>query len=188
RSWLTRPEAKVVIMFVVEVAARGWPECQQRVKEHVDMILHARQAVGFPAVGVGKNWVVRFMLKHSNQIKMADSRPLEDKHGRGVNPTTNGAWFGVLGGTVTHHNITRRVTFGTDELGVLNRGGERERVVTSRDQQGPQYQQKAGTRDNTTVIVTICADGNSTDTPPAVIFKGATYQVDWVDDNPLNAL
>jgi hypothetical protein len=47
------------------------------------------------------------------------------------------------------------------------------------------YQQRGGTRENITIIVTICADGTST--PPAVIFKGNAYQVKWGENNPLNA-
>jgi hypothetical protein len=64
-------------------------------------------------------------------------------------------------------------------------GSEREHVITSRKKKGPQYQQRAGTRENTMVIVTIGADGTSI--PPTVIFKGAAYQVSWGDNNPLNA-
>jgi hypothetical protein len=50
---------------------------------------------------------------------------------------------------------------------------------------GPQYQQIGGDHENITVIVTICADGTST--PPAVIFMGKGYQVNWKQDNPANA-
>ncbi|KIK72579.1 hypothetical protein PAXRUDRAFT_65996, partial [Paxillus rubicundulus Ve08.2h10] len=49
----------------------------------------------------------------------------------------------------------------------------------------PQYQQRTGSRENTTIIVMICADDTST--PPAVIFKGNVYQVKWKQDNPANA-
>jgi hypothetical protein len=64
-------------------------------------------------------------------------------------------------------------------------GSNCEHVINLQKKKGPQYQQQAGTRENTTVIVTICADGTSI--PPTVIFKGAAYQVSWGDDNPLNA-
>ena len=55
-------------------------------------------------------------------------------------------------------------------------GGEHEHVFGARKKAAP-YQQRGGTRENITVIVTICADGTST--PPAVIFKGNAYQVKW---------
>lgn len=37
-----------------------------------------------------------------------------------------------------------------------------------------------------TVIATICGDGTAL--APAVIFKGKGYQVQWAENNPLNAL
>jgi hypothetical protein len=64
-------------------------------------------------------------------------------------------------------------------------GGKHEYVFGGRKKAAP-YQQRAGTRDNITVIVTICADGTST--PPATIFKGSAYQVKWGENNSLNAL
>lgn len=48
-----------------------------------------------------------------------------------------------------------------------------------------QKKQGDGGRENTTVMVTICADGTSL--KPLVIFKGKNYQVDWVQENPTEA-
>ena len=62
--------------------------------------------------------------------------------------------------------------------------GKQERVMGKR-KPGPHYQQEGGSRKNTTVIVTICADGTAP--PPAVIFKGKAYQASWKDNNPANA-
>jgi len=86
---------------------------------------------------------------------------------------------------VYYENHTEKAIFGSDKVGVLARRSERECVIGSKNQKGPQYQQRAGTQENTTVIVTICTDGTSL--PPTVIFKGAAYQVSWGEDNPLNA-
>jgi hypothetical protein len=186
RRWLTPIEESIVVNFVIEMASQGWPESHCRIKEHVDRIARARLgAQKFPSSGVGINWTVRFMLRHSDQIKMADSRPLEDKRGRAVNPTANTHYWELLEGTVSRYKIRPDTTFGADEVGVQARGNERERVATKRKKKGPQYQQRSGTRENTTVLVTICADGTST--PPAVIFKGSAYQVSWANNNPLNA-
>lgn len=183
RALLKPKETEAVITFLTELAARGWPESPQRTKAHVDLILRARLGPTFP--GVGKNWVERFTLRHSDHIKSADSRPLEEKRGRGANPVTNNAYWILLKETIDKYQITPQTTFASDELGVPSRGEERERVITSADHKGPQYQQRTGTCENTTVIVTICADGTSL--PPAVIFKGLAYQVSWGENNPLNA-
>ena len=167
------------------MGARGFAPSHRRIKEHVDRIARARLGNKFPPEGVGKNWTARFMLRHSERIKMADSRPLEDKCRRAVNPHANAHYWNILGDVITKYKIKRKTTFGSDEIGILARGADRERVATSRTKKGPQYQQRAGTRENTTVIVTICADGTSI--PPTVIFKGAAYQASWGDNNPLKA-
>jgi hypothetical protein len=46
------------------------------------------------------------------------------------------------------------------------------------------HQQDDGGRENTTVILTICADG--TKLQPSVIFKGQAYNIKWDQENPTN--
>jgi hypothetical protein len=48
-----------------------------------------------------------------------------------------------------------------------------------------QHQVGDGGRENTTVILTICADGTAL--KPSVIFKGQAYNVRWDQENPTNA-
>ena len=185
RCWLTPTEEDIVATFTIKMGARGFPLSHRRLKEHVDQIARARLGSKFPTQGVGKNWTARFMLRLSDRIKMADSRPLEDKRGHAVNPHANAHYWAELERLFEIYKFKREACFGSDEIGIMARGSDRERVITSRKRKGPQYQQRAGTQENTTVIVTICADGTSI--PPTVIFKGAAYQVSWGDDNPLNA-
>ena len=93
--------------------------------------------------------------------------------------------FAKTDGTIEKYNIKAENTYGSDEVGIQAQGGaEREYVFGPRTKAAP-YQQRSGTRENITTIVTICADGTST--PPAVIFKGSAYQVKWGESNPLNA-
>lgn len=183
RRWLSDGEEDIVIAFLAEMGDRGFPLSHARLKEHVDSICKAR--LGNKFKGVGQNWTYRFAQRNTEKIKMARSRPLEDKRGRAANPHTNDAWWKLLGETITKYNIKPENIYGSDEVGIQAQGGgEREYVFGAR-RKGTPYQQRAGTRDNITVIVTICADGTST--PPAVIFKGNAYQVKWGEDNPLNA-
>jgi len=185
RQWLTPVEETVIVDFMIEMAARGWPLSHRRLKEHAELILLARLGKDFPEDGLGKRFTERFLLRHSDRIKTTDSRPLEDKRGRAVNPTNDEEYWRLLEETIIEYKITPETTFGTDEIGVQPRGNDRERVFTPVGHKGPQYKQTAGTRENTTVLVTICADGTSV--PPAVIFKGAAYKVSWADNNPINA-
>jgi len=167
------------------MAHRGFPLSHQWLKEHVDDICSARLGTSFPVKGVGLNWTYRFSKKYSERIKIACSRPLEDKRGRATNPHNNEAWWKLLGDTVTKYKIKEENTYASDEVGIQAQGGgEREYVFGPRTKAAP-YQQRSGTRENITTIVTICADG--TTMPPAVIFKGNAYQVKWGENNPLNA-
>ncbi|KIJ17303.1 hypothetical protein PAXINDRAFT_162195 [Paxillus involutus ATCC 200175] len=70
--------------------------------------------------------------------------------------------------TVKKFDIKQHNTYGVDEMGCQPAGGEREYVIGAW-KTGPQYQQRSGSRENITNIVTICTDGTATS--PAVIFK-----------------
>lgn len=109
---------------------------------------------------------------------MSWARPLEAKRGRAVNPHTNIAWFDILEDTL--ETIDPDLIYAVDEIGCLQSGGHKERVMEAVGP-GPQYQQRDRNRENTTVLVTICSDGTST--PPAIIMKGSAYQVKWAQDN-----
>ena len=125
------------------------------------------------------------MEKHSEAIKMSWSQPLETKHGQAINPFMKEAFYELLGDTVTKYDISEDQTWGVDEIGIQGLMGMPERVMGAL-KLGPQYQQRDGDRENITVMETICADGMSI--PPAVIYKGSTYQVKWAQDNPANVL
>jgi hypothetical protein len=91
RAWLTDAETDVVINFIIEMADHGFPLSHHWLKEHVDMLCHSRLGDAFPEKGVGINWTYKFAMKHHDRLKLSDSRPLEDKRGRTVNPHTNKA-------------------------------------------------------------------------------------------------
>jgi len=184
-SWLTNSEVTIIINFINEMAHRGFPLSHERLKEHVNDICSARLGPAFPVQGVGVNWTYRFSKKHSEQIKIARSWLLEDKQGCATNPHNNEAWWKLPGDTVKKYKIEEENTYASDEVGIQAQGGgERKYVFGPRTKAAP-YQQRSGTCENITTIVTICADGTST--PPAIIFKGSAYQVKWGENNPLNA-
>jgi hypothetical protein len=83
-----------------------------------------------------------------------------------------------------HEPIREENIYGTDESGFFPEGGVRVRVIGARGKK-TQHQQSDGGRENTTVIVTICADGSSL--KPAVIYKGQSYHVKWDQENPAEA-
>jgi hypothetical protein len=133
---------------------------------------------------VGKNWIYRFLERHSGKLSRYWSAPLDTARGRAVNENTNKAWFDLLGKTIEVNNIEPGCLWAADETGFQPGGGLRERVI------GParkkrQHQQHDGNRENITVMVTICADGETI--PPTVIYKGQSFSTTWHEGNDLKA-
>lgn len=185
RAWLTVDEELVVIGALNEMANRGFPFSHRRTKELVDKIARARLGDNFPAQGVGLNWTYRFSKRHADRIRVSRSRALEDKRARAGNPANDALWWTIAEKSINDYSVKPENLYGVDEAGIRTQGeGEREIVLGPRTKAVP-YQQRSGTRENITVIATICADGTSL--PPAVIFKGSAYQVRWGENNPLNA-
>ncbi len=63
KSWLSSEEAETVISFTEELSDRGIPLTLQTLEEHVNFILRAW--LGRIFTGVGKNWIARFIEKHT---------------------------------------------------------------------------------------------------------------------------
>lgn len=189
KSWLKKEEATEVIKFAVEMGDWGWGFSHQRLKEHVDAIVRARMGSKFPENGVGHRWTGRFIEKHSDQLHMYVARPLSTDRGQAVNKNANTKYFDMVEDLHLHGDegepVAAECIFTLDEAGFQANGNEGfERVIGAKGKK-VQYQQQKGTRENITVIVTICANGTAL--PPAIIFKGKGYLVKWHQENPAKA-
>ncbi|KAL1685926.1 hypothetical protein GGG16DRAFT_32102, partial [Schizophyllum commune] len=60
--------------------------------------------------------------------------------------------------------------YGSDEHSSDGIEGQREHIIVGAKSTGREHQQTGGSRENVTVIATICAEGTAL--PPTVIFKG----------------
>ncbi|KIK50670.1 hypothetical protein GYMLUDRAFT_78436 [Collybiopsis luxurians FD-317 M1] len=187
------------------MAQRGFPLTHEILKDKVDSIICPRLGNQFPEEGVGKQWTLRFIEKYQNELKMFWSSSLDEKHSHAVNPTTNQQWFDLLKEVLAgkrdyefninsdkNSNSASPTTlilpenvYGADESGFMLSQSTKQHVIGSRSKK-MQHQQGDGGQENTTVIITICADG--TTTRPTIIFKGHTYQVKWNQDNLTKAL
>ena len=130
------------------------------------------------------------MEKYSDHLKTYTARPLEKICSHVVDPVTNKAWYDLLEEILEKGDdrkpIAQECCWGVDEAGFQPQiDVQAERAIGGRGK-WVQHQQQGGGRENTTVIVTICADGSMI--PPAVIFKGQAYQLSWKQDNPADAM
>jgi hypothetical protein len=116
------------------------------------------------------------------------SHALDGSWAHAVNPTTKAEYFDLLEWVIKGNGggdrIVDELIYGADKSGFQQGIGQREHVIVARNKK-TQHQQQSGNRENITVLVTIC--GDSTAIPPAIIYKGDGFQVNWVQDNPLNA-
>jgi hypothetical protein len=184
KSWLTEVEHETVVQFAIEMAQRGFPLSPRRLKEHAEAILRQRLGQDFPESGLGRDWGNRFITKHHSKLGMYWSSALDGSCGRAVNPVTKEEYFTILKEVREKYNIPDELVYGADETGIQSGIGITERVI------GPagakiQHQQRSGTRENITVLPTICADG--TTVAPTVIYKGEAFQTKWLQNNPLDA-
>lgn len=128
-----------------------------------------------------------FVEKHSDHLSSYWCHPLEHSRAHAGNPHTKEAYFNLLEGAIIGEEdkepVSPELMFATDETGVQQGLGTWQRIIGPKGKK-VQHQQRSGDRENTTVIVTICAYGTSL--PPAVIFKGELFQTTWRQNNPLN--
>lgn len=188
KRWLEPGEEEAVVTFAIDTARRGFPLTHKRLKDHVDTILRGHLGKDFPDGGVGEQWTRRFVERHHEKLQPYWTRSLDHSRARAVNPENNHAYFDlleeVLNGMDGEEPIAPDCIYGMDETGIQLGLGGKERVIGVAGEK-VQYQQQSGTRENITVLVTICGDGSSI--PPAVIFKGEAYHTSWKQNNPLHA-
>jgi hypothetical protein len=180
KGWLVAEEEDRVVQFAVEIAQRGFPLSPQRLKDHAEAVIHHRMGKDFP--GLGRDWGNRFITKHNNRLGRYWSSALDGSRGRAVNPITKKEYFRILQEVREKHNIPDELVYGADETGIQSGIGITERVIGAAGTK-IQHQQRSGTRENITVLPTICADGTSI--APTVIFKGEAFQTRWLQENPL---
>jgi hypothetical protein len=187
-KWLSKEEGDTVVKFAIECANRNFPFSHRRIKEHVDEIASARWGSTFPKGGVGKQWTHHFVSDHHGELRAYWSRPLDSARARAVNPITKEGYFTLLKAVIKDDNndnhIEPECIYAADESGFQKGIGQKERVFGAAGKK-TQHQQRSGDRENITAIVTICGDGTAPS--PTVIFKGEGFQVQWKQDNPLNA-
>jgi hypothetical protein len=165
-------------------AEEGFPLTHKTLKLHVDTLLQARLGNAFPETGVGHNWTDRFTTCHANRVAQYWSSSLDTARGRAVNPHTHKAWCNLLKETLDRENIEEDCIWAADETGFQPGGGPKQRVF-SPSQKKTQHQQRDGNRENITVMVMICADGESIS--PLAIYKGQAFSTNWHQDNELKA-
>ena len=93
-------------------------------------------------------------------------------------------WFDLVEELVVKTGINKENIYGMDESGFPSADQGKTRVVGARGTK-TQHKQGGADRENTTALVTICADGTSL--RPTIVFKGKGFKEAWFQDNVLEA-
>ncbi|KAJ3518540.1 hypothetical protein NMY22_g13623 [Coprinellus aureogranulatus] len=189
KEWLSFDEKEQLIAVLLELADWGHPCNYTRIRELVNEILRARLGDKFPKTGVGKEWPYRFVERESDRLHRYKARGLDDVRSQAVNETAHNAWCDLVEEIQLRGDdgepIAPECTFAMDEAGFQPNGSEGYEYVIGPTGKKLQYQQRSGSRDNTTVCVTICANGTAL--RPLVLFSGKGFQEKWYQDNPAKA-
>ena len=164
---LTLAEEEILVTSILEASRRGFPPTHHQIAMEADCIQSAHFNESYQPVG--KQWVNAFLRRHSKIIKSHWSAPLSTIRAQSANPH---AILNFLTGLVKSEVVDKRVPpellYQIDETSTPQQLGIKLRVVGPRESRR-QHLQESGTKENITVLVTICADGTAL--PPTIIFK-----------------
>lgn len=175
---LSSAQEEKLILYLLECADRGFPQVREHVEYLANRMLEAKHGSNYEPVG--RSWVTRFMRRHRGKIAMHWSRPLDSKRGRAMDPGIVVHWFNGVKKNVIDKGIKPANMYGMDETGFQLSFQGRQRII-GRKGAKVQHKQVATDRQNTTVIVTICADGSTV--RPCVILKGKNFMSKWGENN-----
>jgi hypothetical protein len=183
KQLLTAAEETELEAYIINQAKRGFPLTHRMVTNLAWEILAARAdpAAGEPKIGA--EWVYRFLKRHP-KIGRYRATPLEKVRANGLHEAAVNDYWDTLKELFTDHHFPASNILGYDETGINLGVGGRPIVLGAAGQRN-QHLQTNGTRENITVIETICADG--TKLRPTMIFRGKYFMTSWGAVNPDSA-
>lgn len=179
---LTVAEEGVLADFILKSADQGFPLAHHAIKFYADAILQRR--LGPLYQPIRQKWIYAFLDQNRHKLQTHWSRSLDMQRAQSLNPEAVKHWFDLLEELVVKARIKKENIYGMDESGFPSADQGRSRVIGAR---GTKVQHKQGgtSRENTTALVTICADGTSLQ--PTIVFKGKGFKKAWFKDNVLEA-
>ncbi|KAF5319127.1 hypothetical protein D9611_014093 [Ephemerocybe angulata] len=152
------------------------------VGKYANLLLQTREGPGYEPVG--DTWIYRFLSRHNEHLQSLWSKSLDTQRAQSLNPEAVKSWFDVVEKFVVEAGVEPENLYGMDESGFPMAYEGTDRVVGARGTK-TQHQQGGADRENTTAVVTICADG--TTVQPLLIFKGMYIKDDWIKGNSIGA-
>jgi hypothetical protein len=173
---LTPAEERILVSHCSESANIGFPLTHTKIAIAANKILERRVENVQDFEKVGRSWTGRFLDRNRHELSMHWSKPLDMQRAKSLNPIATAAWYALLKKEVIDLDTPEELIYGMDEVGMGDSDDTTSRVVGARGTK-TQHKQNGGSKKNTTVLVTICADG--THPRPAIIFEGQNQMQKW---------
>ena len=176
---LSPAEEEVLVKSILDASRHGFPPTHQQIAMEADYIQSGRLGKSYQPVG--RKWVQGFLRRHNKVIKTHWSAPLATIRAQSANPrAVHNFLVGLVKREVVDNNVPPELLYQIDETSTPQQLGIKLRVVGPRES-SRQHLQQSGTKENITVLVTICADGAAL--PPTIIFKNKELPEDICQDN-----
>lgn len=180
---LTPAEEEVLVTSILEASRHGFPPTHRQIAQEADCIQSTRGSKTYEPVG--KQWVNEFLRRHDEVLKSHWSAPLSTIRAQSANPRAIQNFLtGLVKREVVDKHVPPELLYQIDETSAPQQLGIKLRVVGPRESRR-QHLQESGTKENITVLVTICADGEAL--PPTIVFKNKELPEDIYYDNVAKA-
>jgi hypothetical protein len=179
---VTVAKEHVLVDFILKSADCGFPPTHRAIECYANAILQKR--LGPTYQPVGKKWIYTFLDYNRCNLQTHWSKPLDMQRAQALNPEAVKHWFDLVEELVVKTEIRRENIYRMDESGFPSADQGKTRVMGGCGTK-TQHKQGGADRENTTALVTICADGTSL--CPTIVFKGKGFKEAWFKDNVLEA-
>lgn len=175
---LMEEDEKQLTALISLSSDRGLPFTREDIRRTANVLLRARCRSEVEPVGI--NWVYRYLERHHQELTSYWSKHLDVQRADCLNPTAVREWFNIVEQEIVKKRIPPERIFGMDESGFPPANDAKFSVIGAAGKK-IQPQRGGGNRENTTALVTICADG--TCPKPVVIFKAKCIMSKWTNNN-----
>ena len=174
---LTKIEEEVVVRYILDLDARGFPP---RLEDVEDMANHILKTCGKRRVG--KRWIYRFVSRRQ-ELKTRYSRAYDFQRALCEDPNVISAWFRLVQNMQTKYGIQDCDFYNFDETGFMIGVIYAAMVVTRSDRRGRSKAVQPGNREWATAIN--CISGDGFDIPPFLLVQGAYHLSNWYTESSL---
>ncbi|RKK99344.1 hypothetical protein BFJ70_g17514 [Fusarium oxysporum] len=170
-------EEQIIIQFILELHARGFPPRLRGVEEMANRLLADRNASP-----VGKRWASNF-VKRQPELKTRFQRRYDYQRAKCEDPTVIRNWFRLVENTIAKYGIRSDDIYNFDETGFMMGVIASGMVVTGAERRGTAKSVQPGNREWITVIQAINAEGRAI--APFIVGAGQYHLANWYRESNL---